>query len=116
MQHVDNQEGSDRLKISDIQLKDNICIENTRKSFEELQSRSQRHLRIEDTIVMLEDVAKREKITLASLLGYIGHTRYYNSNKKLALLFQSIWHGNEPDTSKDIPIETAVYLKEKNLI
>ena len=61
-------------------------------------------------------VAKREKISLASLLGYIGHTRYYNSNKKLALLFQSIWHGNEPDTSKAIPIETAVYLKEKNLI
>ena len=59
---------------------------------------------------------QREKKSLASLLGYIGHTRYYNSNKKLALIFQSIWHGNEPDTSKDIPIETAVYLKEKNLI
>ena len=90
--------------------------ENTKKSFGDLQSRSQRHLRIEPTISMLEDFAKKEELSLASLLGYIGYTRYYNNNRKLALLFQSIWYENEPDSLKEIPIETAVYLKEKNLI
>ena len=113
---VYDQEGLDGQTSTGIPHHGQSTLENTRKRFGDLQSQTQRHLRIEDTIIALEDLAKKEGLSLASLLGYIGYSRYYNNNRKLALLFQNIWQENDPDSLKEIPIETAIYLKEKNMI
>ena len=115
-QQTYNQSDFDYGTSLNIPLESPALTAKPRKCFSDLRTRKQRHARIEESIAVLEDIAKNENLSLASLLGYIGYSHYYNDNKKLARLFQSIYHESDPDSSKEIPIETAIYLKENSMI
>ena len=86
------------------------------KHFSELTTQKQRINRTKDILEMLNDWADREDFELVRLLGFIGYSHTYNKNKKLASVFKSIWNGDEIELKNEVPLETAIYLKEKTLI
>jgi hypothetical protein len=83
-----------------------------RKRFEELGSVSKRG-RTESLMEVLQSTAEDENVSPVQLLGYIGHRLSYLTDKKLASIFKSVERGEEITTKKTIPIELALFLKEK---
>ena len=86
------------------------------KKFSELTTQSQRYRRTKELISSINKWVKKEDYPLHRLLGYIGYSHCYNENKKLAKIFEKIWHGEDVELKKEVPLETAIYLKERALI
>lgn len=90
---------------------------SNRKSFLDLKSRSQRKIRSSNILTQLEECAKQEKLPLDQYIGFLGynHCRYVGKYKKAAI-FQKIWKNDEVEETNEVPLETALYLKEKSLM
>ena len=86
------------------------------KSFENLASQKQRLRRTKKIWEMLNNWVEKEEFPLEKLLGFIGYSHCYLENKKLAKIFEDIWMGKDIDVKHEVPLETAIYIKEKALI
>ena len=86
------------------------------KTFGQLGSQRQRLRRIQDLMKTINNWVEKENFPLHRLLGFIGHSQYYLENKKLANVFERIWNDQDVELKNEIPIDTAIYLKEKSLM
>ena len=83
-----------------------------RKSFEDLGPRSKK-ARTEKLMQALQKTSEEENLSPLQIIGYLGHRVTYNNNRALSKLFKSIEKGEDITTKKQIPIELALFLKEK---
>ena len=86
------------------------------KSFGNLTSQKQRFRRTKKILEILNNWVDKEEFPLERLLGFIGYSHCYMTNKKLARIFKDIWNGKDIEVKHDVPLETAIYIKERSLI
>ena len=96
--------------------KKNKTTRSSIKKFGQLASQRQRLRRIQDLMKIIKNWVEKENFPLHRLLGFIGHSQYYLENKKLANVFERIWNDEDVELKNEIPIDTAIYLKEKSLM
>ena len=83
-----------------------------RKKFEDLGPVAKRG-RTETLMEVLQATAVGESLTPVQLLGYIGHRLTYLTDKKLSKFFKSVEKSADIFSRKDVPLELALFLKEK---
>ena len=57
-----------------------------------------------------------EQFPLNKLLGFIGYSQNYRKNKKLARVFETIMNGKDVELKHEVPLDTAIFMKERALI
>ena len=86
------------------------------KAFGELSSQKQRLRRTKKLMKAINTWVEKEQFPLNKLLGFSGYSKNYLENKNPARIFKKIWQGNDVELKQEVPIESAIFVKENGLI
>ena len=89
---------------------------HVRKPFAELTSQRQRLTRTKELMKVINAWVIEEQFPLNKLLGFIGYSQNYKKNKKLARVFETIMNGKDVELKHEVPLDTAIFMKERGLI
>ena len=113
----DNDEFDDPVSNASTRENENISLaDQNYKLFGELRSQKQRVNRTKELFAKLNEWVERERFPFEQLIGFIGYSHCYLKNKKLASIFENIWKGKEIELKNEVPLETAICLKENAMI
>ena len=93
------------------------CQETKRKKFESLKSNKQRQSRCRNVLNDIIRLAEDEQVDVERLIGFIGYTYCWSKKKfRTARIYQSLWDDAVTRGDEEIPMTTAIHVKENCLI
>ena len=105
--------------VFDESFRENEIMSSTDQNytlFGDLRNQGQRVIRTKELVTKLNEWVQRERFPFERLIGFIGYSHCYLKNKKLASIFKNIWKGEEIELKNEVPLETAICLKENAMI
>ena len=104
------------VKNNESTLNDYPQSDGIRKHLSSLQ-RKQRQERLTDITERLETLANQEDLSFESLICLVAYNYCWaNKRYKLARTFKNLYDKNESNIECELPIETAINIKERSLI